>query len=1140
MANRVLLVLSILLTCLTGALATFAVAPGPAAGATSAYLRSPTVTLAVGGTHTLALRANGRIQAWGSNLYGQLGDGTKTERTTPTYISAANDWVAVACGANHSVALKANGTLWAWGQNIDGQLGLNDLTLRSAPTQVGTAADWVAVACGAQHTLALKADGSLWTWGDNTYGQLGLSDTTDRLVPTRLGGGTDWAFVAGGGAHSLALKSNGRLYAWGRNDYGQLGDGAGVEWHYPIRMGEATNWVALAAGYYHSTGLQADGSLYAWGRNNYGQLGLGTTTNVNVPTRVGKENTWVGVACGYQHTLGLKANGAAFGWGYNANGQVGDASVTTRTSPTALKSSATWPSLAAGGNHSVGIAADGSVAAWGANANGQIGDGTHTDRSAPTNVLAAGCVWPAPRAQRGETGRIAAGEAHSLAVKSNGSLWAWGDASQGQLGDGSVDDKPSPVAIGPSGVWRSVAAGVAFTIGLRHDGSLYAWGDNAEGQLGSGAAAGDALTPRRVGSANDWVAVAAGAYHALALKCDGSLWAWGRNSDGQLGIGTRTSWDVPVRVGTANDWGAVAAGDSSSYAIKADGSLYVWGRNESGQLGLLDRVTRTTPTRLAGDNTWVAVAGGTSHTLGLSVQGTLYAWGSNNYGQLGRGDRIDVTAPATVSPASGWVACATGSYHSLGVAANGIAYGWGRNDSGQLGDGSYDYRVSPTQIGAPLPVLCGGLSHSLHANAVWDVQATGSNGDGRLGHGLVGSVSTPAFIIRLWDLAPASITGLTSSSHPDPTHWYPDATADLQWSASDDWGLYGSSIAYSGAPLTPDLWIYLSAGTTSVTSPTLHDGIQFFSIRARDFGGYWSPLASREIRVDTVAPSVVANLRSPTHPESYWYQDNMPTFAWDAATDATSGIAGYSWAWRAWGTPHADTSVDGTGTSVSPGPLADGLWEFAVRAIDRAGNAGLAETTTVRIDVTPPFTRNDADTLWHQGPVTVRLSPEDGASPILITYYRVDGKVWLADMDGATVTLRTGRRGSGSGVHTIEYYSRDMADNEEVLRSCEVKLDARAPTTWCDAPLVPMPGPVTVHLTPTDPHSGVAGTWYAVNGSDMWNRGTTVQISDPGTYVLRYYSVDNVGNAEYVHESTVTVLKALSSNQRPERTVRRR
>lgn len=296
----------------------------------------------------------------------------------------------------------------------------------------------------------------------------------------------------------------------------------------------------------------------------------------------------------------------------------------------------------------------------------------------------------------------------------------------------------------------------------------------------------------------------------------------------------------------------------------------------------------------------------------------------------------------------------------------------------------------------------------------------------------------------------------------------------------------------------------------------------------------------RTIRVDTTAPSAVPGLWSPTHPESYWYQDNMPTFAWDAATDATSGIAGYSWAWRAWGTPHADTSVDGTGTSVSPGPLADGLWEFAVRAIDRAGNAGLAETMTVHIDVTPPFTRNDADTLWHQGPVTVRLSPEDGASPILITYYRVDGKAWLADMDGATVTLRTGRRGSGSGVHTIEYYSRDMADNEEVLRSCEVKLDARAPTTWCDAPLVPMPGPVTVHLTPTDPHSGVAGTWYAVNGSDMWNRGTTVQISDPGTYVLRYYSVDNVGNAEYVHESTVTVLKALSSNQRPERTVRRR
>ena len=185
MAKRVLLVLWILLTCLTAALVAFAVAPGPAAGATSAYLRSPAVTLAVGGTHTLALRANGRIQAWGSNLYGQLGDGTTTQRTSPTWAGSDTDWVAVACGANHSVALKANGTLYAWGQNIDGQLGLNDLTFVRLPPGWARRADWVAVACGAMHTVALKADGILWVWGDNSYGQLGLNDTTDRMVPTR-------------------------------------------------------------------------------------------------------------------------------------------------------------------------------------------------------------------------------------------------------------------------------------------------------------------------------------------------------------------------------------------------------------------------------------------------------------------------------------------------------------------------------------------------------------------------------------------------------------------------------------------------------------------------------------------------------------------------------------------------------------------------------------------------------------------------------------------------------------------------------------------------------------------------------------------------------------------------------------------
>jgi alpha-tubulin suppressor-like RCC1 family protein len=1139
MAKRVLLVLSILLTCLTAALATFAVAPGPAAGATSAYLRSPAVTLAVGGTHTLALRANGRIQAWGSNLYGQLGDGTKTERTTPTYINADTDWVAVACGANHSVALKANGTLWAWGQNIDGQLGLNDLTLRSAPTQVGTAADWVAVACGAQHTLALKADGSLWTWGDNTYGQLGLSDTTDRLVPTRLGGGTDWAFVAGGGAHSLALKSNGRLYAWGRNDYGQLGDGAGVEWHYPIRMGEATNWVALAAGYYHSTGLQADGSLYAWGRNNYGQLGLGTTTNVNVPTRVGKENAWVGVACGYQHTLGLKANGAAFGWGYNANGQVGDASVTTRTSPTALKSSATWASLAAGGNHSVGVAADGSVAAWGANANAQIGDGTHTDRSAPTNVLAAGCVWPAPRAPRGETDRVTCEYLHSLVVRSEGSLYSWGDATEGQVGDGTFTDRPSPVPVGPAFVWRSAVAGGFFSVALRHDGSLYTWGANNYGQLGLGGVDyAHKASPQRVGSANDWVAAAAGMYHVLALKANGTLWAWGYNFDGQLGIGNRTSTNVPTQVGSATDWVAISAGGYASHGIRADGSLYSWGNNGFGQLGLGDQTLRTTPTRVGSANTWVGVSGGGNHTLGLTVAGGAFAWGSNLEGQLGTGEGTFKTTPTAVSPATGWVGIFGGDFHSHGVRNDGTLYGWGLNSTGQLGDSSLTDRPLPTLIGSGYATATGGLRHSLLAKSTGDVHATGGNASGQLGWGAPGETSSPAFVIRLWDWISANITSPTSSSHPLQTNWYSDATADLQWTASDDSGLYGFSIAFGATPTTPDLWLDLAAGARTTTSPALPDGVNYFTIQARDAGASWSAPAMRTIRVDTTAPSAVPGLWSPTHPEAYWYQDNMPTFAWDAATDATSGIAGYSWAWQLDHVPYADVRVDGTGTSVALGPLGDGLWVFNVRAVDLAGNAGEATNMAVRIDVTDPFTSNDADALWHQGSVTVRLTAFDATSGHTFTEYRIDEGAWQRGED-VEVTLRTWKRGGNTGRHTIEYFSHDRAGNEEVTRSCEVKLDGRPPTTWCDAPLVTMPAPVNVNLTPLDADSGVAETWYTYDDRH-WGIGTSITFSDPGVYALRYYSVDNAGNVEGIRSVRVAVAKFSPSRERPERAVRHR
>ena len=498
-ANWVVLVIAILsfsfiLGCISG-------------NHSSSPITTPLKTISAGKCYTVQIDQNGTLWAWGFNYYGQLGlddSGLGTDRATPTQVGYATDWLDISTGNSHTIALKEDGTLWAWGYNFHGQLGLGDSgsgTDRAIPTQVGDDTDWLAISAGSLHTIALKEDGTLWAWGYNYYGQLGLDDSgsgTDRATPTQVGTATDWLAISAGSSHTIALKEDGTLWAWGFNHYGQLGlddSGLGTDRAIPTQVGDDTDWLAISAGSLHTIALKEDGTLWAWGYNYYGQLGLddsGSGTDRATPTQVGTATDWLAISAGSSHTIALKEDGTLWAWGFNHYGQLG------------LDDS-----------------------------------GLGTDRAIPTQV-GDDTDWLA----------ISAGDNHTIALKENRTLWAWGHNSSGQLGLDNTTKRVTPTQVGTATDWLAISGGSTHTIALKEDGTLWAWGGNYYGQLGLGDSGSgtDRTIPTQVGTATNWYAISAGDDHTIALKEYGTLWAWGFNSNGQLGLGNTDNTDTPTLI----------------------------------------------------------------------------------------------------------------------------------------------------------------------------------------------------------------------------------------------------------------------------------------------------------------------------------------------------------------------------------------------------------------------------------------------------------------------------------------------------------------------------------------------------------------------------------------------------------------
>jgi alpha-tubulin suppressor-like RCC1 family protein len=366
------------------------------------------------------------------------------------------------------------------------------------------------------------------------------------------------------------------------------------------RMSSGAPWARIAAGGDHTCGVRAGGTLWCWGDNTYGQLGLGSHVSQDLPRQVisPARGGWARVIADFEDTCAIRTDATLWCWGDNGFGVLGTGNSTSQDRPTQVTTPAPggWASITTSGDHTCATRTDATLWCWGANDDGQLGLGNHTFPDRPTQV-----TTPAA----GGWASVTAGTNHTCATRIGATLWCWGENDHGQLGYVSPDapDLAQQVTTPARGGWASVTAGSDDTCASRTGATLWCWGDNSERQLGIGNHP-SPDGPRQVTTpaAGGWASVTAGGVSTCGVRTGATLWCWGYNGDGQLGLGNHAPHDLPRQVTTpaAGGWVSVTADSGYTCGIRVGGSLWCWGDNSDGQLGLGNRTAQDRPRQVTG------------------------------------------------------------------------------------------------------------------------------------------------------------------------------------------------------------------------------------------------------------------------------------------------------------------------------------------------------------------------------------------------------------------------------------------------------------------------------------------------------------------------------------------------------------
>jgi alpha-tubulin suppressor-like RCC1 family protein len=662
------------------------------------------IAIAAGEKFGAALSRDGTVWTWGCNDYGQLGNGTTLDSYIPIHVAGPALVTQIAAGNNHIIALQPNlFTEWVWGRNNHGQLGIGNTTQQNSPyalravylpgghpilvqpTQIAAAGDHSMVMGGA---VSFSYSVAAFSWGDNTYGEIGNGTTTDVLTPYKIPTLVP-SEIATGSNHTLLLSGS-NLYAWGDDEDGELGDGGSTARSTPELIALPAYPSAIFAGNHTGYFIDAYNDLLSWGLNTTGQLGQNTTTNVSTPQYSDADAIAVSSFAGHLIALSLQptTNGGndgsvILGCGDNSQGQL-DAQVGSSTSYPVESDfqdnySTAFMALSGGQRHSLALDYSGALWAWGDNSLGQLGDGTTISQFSPEENF-GGMSFS----------RLSAGSGHSAAIDQTGTFFTWGLNTSGQLANGTTTSSTTPAPISLTGM-KDVSAGANHTLSLRDDGTVWAAGDNTYGELGDGTTM-QRPTPVQVSGLSGIKAIAAGTGFSLALRDDGTVWAWGLGSSNQLGNNTMTSSSSPVQIPALSAVISVAAGGAHGLAILANGRVATWGSNDSGQLGIgtfsstgaVSQIADAYGTPIVG----ASVAAGDDFSAVLRPDGTVVESGDDQANQLGDNAYINESTPQANWGISGLGLIAAGSAHVLSQHGDGSGLeNWGDNAFGELGNG---------------------------------------------------------------------------------------------------------------------------------------------------------------------------------------------------------------------------------------------------------------------------------------------------------------------------------------------------------------------------------------------------------------------------------------------------------------------